>query len=100
MKLNENREIWISGVKDFRTSNLTQKAWCEKNNFKVSALRYWLRNLEEASNIDSGNVDSPGFEFATVSISRDFSSAVILEINSVKLSLTNDYDEILLIRLI
>lgn len=100
MKLNENREIWVNRVKDFRASNLTQKAWCEKNSLKVSALRYWLKNLDEAYSIDSGNSNSPGFEFATVSISRDFSPAIVLEMNGVKLSLTNDFDETLLLRLV
>lgn len=100
MKLNENREIWVNRVKDFKASNLTQKSWCEKNGIKISALRYWLRNLYEVSSIDSGNSNSPGFEFTTVSISSGFSSAVVLEINGVKLSLTEDYDEFLLLKLI
>ena len=52
------------------------------------------------SSTDSGNSTSPGFAFATVSISRDFSPAIVLEINGINLSLTEDYDENLLLKLI
>ena len=100
MKLNENREIWVKRVEDYKSSNLTQKEWSEKNGIKVSALRYWLRNLDGASKIASDNFSDSEFEFASVSITQDFSSALCLEIKDVKLSITNDYDEILLLKLI
>jgi transposase-like protein len=100
MKLKENREIWINRVKDYRASSLTQKAWCEKNGVKVSALRYWLRTLREEAKVAADNSPSSDYEFAVVSIAQDTSPAVILEIQDVKLSITNDYDEILLLKLI
>lgn len=100
MKLEENREIWINRVNDYRFSNLTQKAWSEKNGVSVSALRYWIRNLDEESVVASNNSAFTGFEFASVSVSRDNISSLVIEINDVKLSITGDYDEVLLLRLI
>ncbi|AKL95597.1 hypothetical protein CACET_c21500 [Clostridium aceticum] len=76
MKLKENREIWINRVEDYKLSGLTQKAWCEKNGLKTSTFSYWIRNFNEASSTTSDNLVSSGFEFASVSISQDFSSTV------------------------
>lgn len=100
MNLNENREVWVNRVDDFKSRNLTQAAWCEKNGVKVSALRYWLRNLSETSTIVADAPPYCEFEFASVSIAQDFSSALVIEIKGVKLSITSNYDEMLLLKLI
>lgn len=100
MSLNDNREIWISRIDDFKSSNLTQKAWCEKNDVKISTLRYWIRKLsytEYAAATDSGFSE---FEFASVSISKESSPSLVLECKDVKLSIAEDFDEPLLIKLL
>ncbi len=100
MKLQENREIWINRVEDYKTSNLTQIAWAEQNQIKVSALRYWLRKLEDKINTSSNIATSSEFEFASVSISPDNVSDLVIEIKDVKLCISGDYNEGLLLRLI
>lgn len=100
MKLEDNREIWINRVKDYKSSNLTQKSWSDNNGVNVSALRYWIRNLDEVSGITSSNLASNEFEFASVSISQDNVSSLVIEIKDVKLSIAGDYNEDLLLRLI
>lgn len=100
MKLEDNREIWINRVKDYKSSNLTQKAWSDNNGVNVSALRYWIRNLDEVSAITTNKSASNGFEFASVSISQDNVTSLVIEIKDIKLSIAGDYDEGLLLRLI
>ena len=69
LKLDENREVWIKRVKEFKASNLSQVAWSKENGIKISALRYWLRKL---SNSDTSTKESPSIvEFASVSITED-----------------------------
>lgn len=100
MKLNENKELWIQRVGEFKSSNLSQTTWCAENDIKVSSLRYWLKKLDTKSVVEPDN-SSDGFEFASVSITEDQTSiAVTLEIKDVKISITNDYDEGLLLKLI
>lgn len=100
MKLNENKELWVQRVEEFKSSNLNQTTWCEENEIKVSSLRYWLRKLDPNSVVKPDN-PSDGFEFASVSITEaQISSAVTLEIKDVKLSIVKDYDEMLLLKLI
>lgn len=100
MKLEDNREIWIKRVKDYKSSNLTQKKWSDINGVNVSALRYWIRNLEEVSGITLNNPATNEFEFASVSISKDDVSSLVIQIKDVKLSIAGDYDKGLLLRLI
>lgn len=99
MKLEENREIWIQRVKEFKTSNLSQVTWCRENEINTGALRYWIKKLD-SSNIPT-NESSPIFEFASVSLAgSNTSSSIEIEINNIKLSITNNYDEVLLLELI
>ncbi|MSU02996.1 IS66 family insertion sequence element accessory protein TnpA [Tissierella pigra] len=99
MKLEENREVWIRRVEEFKASNLSQVAWCRENGINVGGLRYWLRKLN-GSGISTKESLSV-VEFASVSITEDNSfSPIEIEINNVKLSITNNYDEILLLKLI
>lgn len=99
MKLDENRKIWMGRVEEFKASNLSQIAWSKENGINVSALRYWLRKLSD-SNIVTKEPSSV-VEFATVSITEiDPVSSIVIEINGIKVSLTNNYDEILLLKVI
>ncbi|AHM57335.1 hypothetical protein EAL2_c20550 [Peptoclostridium acidaminophilum DSM 3953] len=100
MSLNDNREIWVSRIDEFRSSNLTQKAWCEKNDVKISTLRYWIRKLSYTECSVSNDSGFSGFEFASVSISKEYSPPLALEFKDVKLSIAEDFDETLLIKLL
>ena len=99
MKLEENREIWIKRVEEFKASNLSQVAWSKENGIKVSGLRYWLRKLNGSATLAKESL--PVVEFAEVSITGDrIFSPIEIEINNIKLSITNNYDEVLLLELI
>lgn len=98
MKLEENRDIWMGRVKEFKASNLSQVAWSRDNGINVSALRYWLKKLNDSSIVTR---ESPSIvEFASVSIAEDNTSPIVVEINSIRISITNNYDEILLLKVI
>lgn len=100
MKLNENKELWAQRVEEFKSSNLNQTTWCTEKEIKVSSLRYWLRKLDPKSVANPDNL-SDGFEFTSVSITEtQMSSALTLETKDIKLSISNDYDEMLLLKLI
>ncbi|TJX12712.1 hypothetical protein E9840_12210 [Tissierella creatinini] len=99
MKLNENREIWIQRVEDFKSSNLNQTDWSKTNGVSVSTLRYWIRKLDGKLTAKPVN-DSSEFEFASVSITEQASPAITIEVKDVRLAITNDYDEMLLLKLV
>lgn len=42
-----NEQIWKLRIQEYQASGLTQLQWCDKEDIKVSALRYWLRKLRE-----------------------------------------------------
>ena len=99
MKLEENRELWVKRVEEFKTSNLSQVAWSRENRVNVSGLRYWLRKLNGPATYAKESL--PVVEFASVSITEDrIFTPIEIEINNVKLSITNNYDETLLLKLI
>jgi len=98
MSKNENKENWLNLVKKYETSGLSQKAFCEKNNLKLSSFRYWV---SKASSNPSDKKDyKEEFEFASISISQEISSAIAVEASGISISVSGDYDEILLLRLI
>lgn len=100
LKLDENREIWIKRVNDFEAGKLPQTTWAKNNNVNVSALKYWLKNLNTIQVICSDNPPTE-LEFANVSIAGELpSSSVVLEVNNIKLSIKDDYDEMLLLKVI
>lgn len=99
MKLEDNREIWKKRVEEFKASNLSQVAWSRENGINVSALRYWLRKLSDRATSTTESL--PVVEFAAVSITVDkIFSPIEIEINNIKISITNNYDEALLFQLI
>lgn len=99
MKLEENREVWEKRVEEFKASNLSQVAWSKENGVNVSGLRYLIRKLNKP-NI-STRESLPVVEFAAISITEDkIFSPIEIEVNNVKLFITNNYDEVLLLKLI
>jgi len=48
------RDVWESRVKDFQSSGMTQKEWCNANGIGVRALCYWISKLKnECSSSDA-----------------------------------------------
>lgn len=100
MKSKDNRDLWISRVEDFRSSQLTQVAWCEQNDVKVGALRYWIGKLSREESDGKSDSELSRFEFASVSIAQESPSAFTLEVSDVKLLVADDFDEQLLLKII
>lgn len=99
LKLDKNRELWVQRVKEFKDSNLSQAAWCRENKINIGALRYWIKKLDNSNTSDDKS--TPIVEFASTSFASNNSSPSIdLVINDVRLILTNNYDETLLLKLI
>lgn len=48
------QELWQSRIFAYRSSGLTAKDWCEKNQVSLSALRYWITKTNR-----SGEKDEP-----------------------------------------
>lgn len=100
MKSKDNRELWISRVNDFKSSQLTQVAWCEQSDVKVGALRYWIGKLSSEGSDGKEDSKLSGFEFASVSIAQESSPSLTLEVGDVKLLIADDFDEQMLIKVI
>lgn len=99
MKSEENKEVWIRRVEEFKASNLSQGAWSRENGVNASNLRYWLKKLNDSN---TSTKETPSIvEFAAVSITEDnYLSPIEIEVNNIKISITSNYDEILLLKLI
>lgn len=95
MDKGKNREIWLNRINEYKSSGLSQKVWCTENDLKFSSFKYWLARSNENPSDNNG-----AFEFASVSISKENFSAIAVEVNGVTLSVNNDYDEMLLIKLL
>jgi hypothetical protein len=46
-------ELWRLRIKDYRNCRLTAAEWCRKNQFSVSALRYWMNKKQSQNGEDS-----------------------------------------------
>ena len=57
----KRRKPWQGRVSDYRASDLTVRAWCEKNGVTENELRYWLARIDE---------ESPGSERCEVEPAR------------------------------
>lgn len=42
----EQRQLWAERIKDFRESDLTMKAWCEKTGHSMDQLKYWVQKYK------------------------------------------------------
>ena len=95
MDKEKNRKMWLAKIAEFKQSTLSQREWCRQNNLKLSTFKYWLCRSEY-----NPSDKKEEFEFARVSISKEASPAIAVEINGITLSVNDNYDELLLIKLI
>lgn len=47
-------EQWQTTINAWKSSGLSQKAFCQNNNLKVHTLHYWLRKLTTSSEANDG----------------------------------------------
>jgi len=50
----KRRKLWRARVADYRASELSVRAWCEKNGVTDHQLRYWLGRIGEESVLSDG----------------------------------------------
>ena len=58
----KRRRLWRDRVSDYRASDLTVRAWCEKNWVTENRLRYWLARIDEESPASERCEVEPGTE--------------------------------------
>lgn len=91
---------WATSIQDWKESGLTQKQWCEKNNIRLSTLRYRIGvlNREASKRLTVKETNSPALpSFACVSVNTEDADwkddqdlcvgSLCLEVNHVKIHL-------------
>lgn len=63
-----NQNSWISHIEQYRSSGLTAKEWCNKNNLSINTLKYWISKLNKQNSIVEDNT-IPVFTAITSDIS-------------------------------
>jgi len=90
LNYSENRKVWEERIERYSISGLTQELWCEQENVKVTALRYWLRKLRE----ENGNQEAPWVKLETVLPEKTkvvATKGVTLRIGSFSLEVTDGF---------
>jgi len=47
MDSQERKRTWEQKISEYRSSGVSATVWCEQNNIKISALRYWISRLNK-----------------------------------------------------
>jgi len=56
----KRRKLWRDRVADYRASELSVRAWCERNGVTDNQLRYWLARIDEESPASERSEPEPG----------------------------------------
>ncbi len=89
IKMNEEkREMWKRRIEDFRSSELTQREYAKRNGIAVNTLQNWLRKLKQEPET---SLQVEWLEVKTAAPAKK-ASAMVLEINGVRIVVTEDYD--------
>ncbi len=91
----ETKERWQRHIEDFKSSGLTRKAYCEKQQINVSTFDYWREKLdpsEKRKQQDTG--------WVPVKIAEDVSPAIDVRIGRIAIAVKPGFDRALLIELL
>ena len=50
-------ELWTERIKDFYTSGLSRKEWCQKHQVSLSTFGYWIRKQAKKSALPAQTAD-------------------------------------------
>ena len=50
-------ELWTQRIKDFYTSGLSRKEWCQKHQLSLSTFSYWIRKQTKKSVLPEQTAD-------------------------------------------
>jgi hypothetical protein len=98
MKSNpESASYWRQHIDALKDSGLTRKAYCEKNQIKISTLDYWRKKLS-ASNIQGNRAKEAGW--IPLQLGEDETSGIDLRIGQITVSVKPGFDSSLLTELL
>ena len=84
----EKRELWKQRIEDFHGSKLTQKEFAKRNGIVVNTLQNWLKKIQSEPEAPT---ETQWLEVKTATPERK-SAAMILEIDGVRIAVTEDYN--------
>jgi len=97
-KSGAKQALWSERMTAWEVSGLSQTAFCEQNNFTISAFGYWRTRLKKLKAL---NASSEGMSFLPVNIKQDKHSRLTLQINHQHgIELSHDFDAVLLTKII
>ena len=99
-QLKQKRSFWKQHLERWRSSNVTQKAFCLENGLKAHQFTYWKKRFVE--------IESGGIQFVPVRLSRFKESApasrasnlVLIIDRGFRVEIGPDFDPVLLRRLV
>lgn len=84
----EKREMWKKRIEDFRCSKLSQREFAQRNGIAVNTLQNWLKKIKPGPEAPT---ETQWLEVKTATPERK-SAAMILEIDGVRIAVTEDYN--------
>jgi hypothetical protein len=98
MKSNpEAVSYWRQHIEALEESGLTRKAYCEKNQIKLSALAYWRHRL---SSLQKQDKQANGVDWIPLQLNEDGSSSIDLRIGRFVVTIRRGFDPSLLTELL
>lgn len=82
-------EIWKERVNDYRSSNLNEQEWCDKNNLPLTRLRYWITKFNEEDAISNSSLN----EFIPVNIpevATNTSAPVVIRLGNISIDISEN----------
>jgi len=93
----EVTNYWRQQIEALKSSGLSRKAYCEKNQIKLSTLDYWRRKLSRSEEKINGAKETG---WIPVRISDDESSGIDLRIGRITVVVKPGFDQTLLTELL
>ena len=98
MKVNsEAANYWRQHLEALKESGLTRKAYCEKNQIKLSKLAYWRQRLSPS---EKQNKLANGTDWIPLQLNEDGSSSIDLRIGRLVVTVRRGFDPSLLTELL
>lgn len=91
---------WFERVESYRSTDLSLKDWCKENNIVHSTMRSWVTKYNKANSANNNNNSETHKTNNWVSLnipnnsleSSNSNPSIILEINSIKITLPSNFN--------
>lgn len=87
MSNKQKQELWSERIKNFHSSGLSRKAWCEQEDFNVGQLGYWIGKLAAATDAPSNS------RWVNLEAIAPSGSGISLRIGNVILEVERGFDQ-------